>query len=46
MSFLDGSLADVTEDLLKSEHTFPLIDQAKLTRSPEKKKLLLRKGEF
>lgn len=44
LAFLGGSLADVTEDLVKSGHTFPLLDQSGLVDGDRQKKLLLRKG--
>jgi hypothetical protein len=46
LSFLDGSLAAVVEDLRESGHAFPLLDQANLCRSPLEKALLLKKGVY
>ena len=48
MSFLDGSLADVAEDLHRSGHPFDLVDKSGMTGGgdAEAKSLLLRKGVF
>jgi hypothetical protein len=53
LSFLDGSLASVSEDLHRSGHSFDLIDKCGLSKcgqtgnyDPEAKRLLLRKGVF
>jgi hypothetical protein len=46
LSFLEGSLADLVDDLVRSGHDFPLIDQAGLCKTPEEKQLLLQKGVY
>ena len=45
MSFLDGSLADVVEDLSKSGHHFSIVAQANIAKSADEKQFLLRKGK-
>jgi hypothetical protein len=44
MSFLDGSLADVVDDLTKSGHPFKFLDQSGIYTSAQQKELLLQKG--
>jgi hypothetical protein len=44
MSFLPGSLASSVDDLVKSGHNFPLIQESKLAKNDDEKNLLLRKG--
>ena len=44
MSFLDGSLAAVVDDLVKSGHDFQLLDESGMCKNAEEKTLLLRKG--
>jgi hypothetical protein len=46
MSFLDGSLASVVEDLRSSKHKFRILDQAGLYETLEEKALLLQKGIY
>jgi hypothetical protein len=46
LSFLDGSLASVVDDLRDSGHTFPLLDLANLYSAPSEKALLLQKGVY
>jgi hypothetical protein len=46
MSFLDGSLADVVEDLVRSNHPFSLLDKTDLCKTSEQKRLLLQKGVY
>jgi hypothetical protein len=48
LSFLSGSLADVTDALVKSDHNFSLIEKVGLVSADDAlgKELLLRKGIF
>jgi predicted RNA-binding Zn-ribbon protein involved in translation (DUF1610 family) len=46
LSFLDGALADIVEDLVKANHTFQLIDESGICNNEVQKKLLLQKGVY
>ncbi len=46
LDFLSGSLADITKDLVASQHDFSLLRKAKLFETEEQKQCLLRKGVF
>ena len=46
LSFLNGSLAELVEGLVKSGHKFPLLDQEKICKNDMEKDLLLKKGKL
>ncbi len=46
MDFLSGSLAAITNDLVLSNHDFPLLAKTNMYETEEQKQLLLRKGVF
>jgi hypothetical protein len=46
MDFLSGSLASITNDLVLSNHDFPLLAKTNMYETEEQKQLLLRKGVF
>lgn len=45
LSFLQGSLAELVDDLNKSGASFNVLNQWEVASDPEKKELLLRKGK-
>jgi len=46
LDFLQGSLADITKDLVLSKHEFPLMKAVHMYETEEQKELLLQKGVF
>jgi hypothetical protein len=46
ISFLDGSLADLVNDLVNSNHPFNLLQTENMCKNNDEKSLLLRKGVF
>ena len=44
LSFIQGSLSDLVNNLASSNGTFNVLDQMKIARSDNQKQLLLRKG--
>lgn len=46
LSFLNASLDELTNDLVQSSSTFSIMEQLKLYKTVEEKKLLLRKGVY
>lgn len=46
LDLLHSSLAQVTEDLVLSNHNFPILEKSKLYTTLEQRNLLLRKGVF
>lgn len=46
LDFLSGSLADITNDLVLSNHEFPLMEKIGIYQTEDQKRLLLRKGVF
>jgi hypothetical protein len=45
-AFFSGSLSNMVEELVKSDHKFPLLNQSGLFKTEEQRMLLLRKGVF
>ena len=45
-AFFSGSLAGMVEELVRSDHKFPLLEQSGLFYTQEQRGLLLRKGVF
>lgn len=44
LSFLQGSLSDLVDNLSKSNGHFDVLDQAKIAQTDSQRNLLLRKG--
>lgn len=45
LSFIQGSLSDLVDNLASGGGEFSVLDQMKLSKSESQRKLLLRKGE-